>query len=72
MPTYEYQCKSCGHRFSAFQHMSDAPLEKCPECGGTVERLISGGAGFVFKGSTSYEGGSCSGPSCSCAFGDSE
>jgi putative FmdB family regulatory protein len=50
MPAYEYQCKECGRRFEVRQKMSEQPIEVCPECGGTVERLISGGAGLIFKG----------------------
>jgi len=51
MPTYEYQCDACGHRFELFQKMSDAPLSICPECGGGVRRLIGTGAAVIFKGS---------------------
>jgi putative FmdB family regulatory protein len=40
MPTYEYECASCGRRFEARQAMRDAPLKKCPDCGGAVRRLI--------------------------------
>lgn len=54
MPTYEYECTKCGHRFDAFQQMSEEPLKRCPECRGKVERLISGGAGVIFKGSGFY------------------
>jgi putative FmdB family regulatory protein len=54
MPTYDYRCKSCGYEFEAFQAMSDAPLKECPECQGTVQRLIGGGAGLIFKGSGFY------------------
>ena len=54
MPTYEYECKKCGHHFEQFQNMSDDPLKKCPECGGGVRRLIGKGAGIVFKGSGFY------------------
>ncbi|MCB0289564.1 MAG: zinc ribbon domain-containing protein [Calditrichaeota bacterium] len=54
MPTYDYRCKACNHQFEAFQRMSDAPLSTCPECGGEVQRLISGGTGLIFKGSGFY------------------
>jgi putative FmdB family regulatory protein len=54
MPTYEYQCKSCGHTFETFQSMSDAPLKTCPECGKEIRRLINGGTGVIFKGSGFY------------------
>jgi len=54
MPTYEYECKSCGHNFEAFQAISDDPLKICPECGKDIRRLIFGGAGVIFKGSGFY------------------
>ena len=50
MPTYEYECEKCGLRFDRRQSMSEQPLVECPECGGKVHRLISGGAGFIIKG----------------------
>lgn len=56
MPTYEYRCDACGSRFEEFQKMSDDPVETCPECGeDEAERLMSAGAGVVFKGSGFYE-----------------
>jgi len=54
MPTYEYECKTCGHAFEVFQAMSDQPLKDCPECGKEVRRLIFGGTGVIFKGSGFY------------------
>jgi putative FmdB family regulatory protein len=54
MPTYEYECKSCGYTFDAFQRMSDEPLKICPQCGRDVRRLINGGTGVIFKGSGFY------------------
>lgn len=55
MPTYEFRCPA-GHDFERFHgRMSDAPTQaECPECGALAERRISGGAGFVFKGSGFY------------------
>ena len=55
MPTYEYECKKCGNLFEEFQSMTAEPLKKCPKCKGKVQRLISGGAGFIFKGSGFYQ-----------------
>ena len=54
MPTYEYECKKCGHSFEAFQAMSDEPLTECPECGKELRRLIFGGIGVIFKGPGFY------------------
>lgn len=55
MPTYEYLCTSCQHKFEEFQRISEPPLKTCPTCGGKVERLLSGGAGVLFKGSGFYK-----------------
>src|SRR5437764_3958658 len=55
MPTYEYQCEACGHKFERFQPITADPIKKCPECGkNKVKRLIGIGAGMIFKGSGFY------------------
>ncbi len=54
MPTYEYLCGECEHRFEEFQSITAAPLENCPKCNGSVRRLIGGGNGLIFKGSGFY------------------
>ena len=54
MPTYEYECQDCGHNFDAFQSMMEDPYTTCPVCRGKVKRLISSGAGLIFKGSGFY------------------
>ncbi len=54
MPTYAYACPKCGHEYEKLQKMSDETRVKCPECGTRGERLISGGAGLVFKGTGFY------------------
>lgn len=54
MPTYEYRCTACEHRFERVQKMSDLPRKRCPKCGKKVERLIGAGAGLLFKGSGFY------------------
>ena len=53
MPLYEYECKQCGVRFERLQKMADAPLTDCPECGGSVYRVIQP-VGVIFKGSGFY------------------
>ena len=55
MPTYEYECRKCGHRFEKFQAITAAPVKTCPKCKGKVARLLSGGAGIIFKGSGFYQ-----------------
>ena len=54
MPTYEYECTHCGYNFEAFQKITDKYLNACPKCDKKVRRLISGGAGIIFKGSGFY------------------
>lgn len=54
MPTYDYECQKCAHRFEVFQKMTARHLSKCPKCGGKVRRLIGSGAGIIFKGSGFY------------------
>ena len=53
MPTYEYRCEK-GHEFEVFQRISEPPVEKCIHCGARAERLLSAGAGLLFKGSGFY------------------
>jgi putative FmdB family regulatory protein len=53
MPTYVYRCENCGHRFEAWQHMTDDPLTTCPQCEGPVHRVLFP-ASIVFKGSGFY------------------
>ena len=57
MPTYEYECLTCGHQFEVVQSMKDPRLTDCPQpgCAGTVERKIGRGAGIIFKGSGFYQ-----------------
>jgi len=53
MPTYEYLCRHCGHRFEAWQKMTDDPLTVCPKCGDAIHRVLYP-AGIVLKGSGFY------------------
>jgi putative FmdB family regulatory protein len=53
MPLYEYECKKCHHRFERIVKYSDAPMKKCPDCGGPVEQTITAPA-VQFKGSGWY------------------
>lgn len=55
MPTYEYECRSCGHEFEVFQSITDGPKRKCPECGKGVRRLVGAGSAVIFKGSGFYQ-----------------
>lgn len=54
MPTYEYECTSCGYIFDVFQNINDKRLETCPKCEKKVKRLIGSGSGIIFKGTGFY------------------
>ena len=74
MPTYEYQCVNCNHRFEQFQNMTALPLLHCPRCGGPLRRLIGGGAGVIIKsaspaGSAGRTRGAGRGSRCSLEHG---
>lgn len=56
MPTYDYECNSCGHEFELFQSISEPVKKKCPECGKPkLRRLFGTGAAVMFKGSGFYQ-----------------
>ena len=56
MPTYDYQCESCGHKFEQWQSFKDDHLKTCPECKtDNLRRLFGSGAAIVFKGSGFYD-----------------
>lgn len=65
MPTYDYECRECGHRFELFQSITEPEVRKCPVCNKMkVRRLIGAGSGLIFRGSgfycTDYREGSSS------------
>lgn len=56
MPTYDYECSACEHRFEHFQKITDDPLAVCPKCKRKkLIRLFGTGAAVVFKGSGFYQ-----------------
>jgi putative FmdB family regulatory protein len=54
MPTYDYRCRKCGHQFELFHGIRDDTPRRCPKCRGRAQRVPSGGAGLLFKGSGFY------------------
>ncbi|MCX5693828.1 MAG: zinc ribbon domain-containing protein [Candidatus Omnitrophica bacterium] len=54
MPTYEYECLSCKHKFEILQSITAKLKTKCPKCGKKLRKLISSTGGFIFKGSGFY------------------
>ena len=56
MPTYDYVCDACEHKFEQFQSMKEDVLTKCPKCKKKkLRRLFGAGAAVVFKGSGFYQ-----------------
>ena len=56
MPTYDYECDACGHRFELFQSIREGARRKCPVCGRLkLRRLIGAGAAVLFRGSGFYQ-----------------
>jgi putative FmdB family regulatory protein len=56
MPTYDYLCDACGHKFEEMQSFKADPLKKCPSCSkDALRRLFGTGAAVLFKGSGFYE-----------------
>ena len=53
MPTYQYACRSCGHRFEVVQSMAEEPLTICPECAGELRKVYAPPA-IAFRGSGFY------------------
>lgn len=53
MPTYDYQCTECKHRFELRQGFDAETVTDCPECGKVAERKISL-VPVIFKGSGWY------------------
>jgi putative FmdB family regulatory protein len=53
MPTYEYECDDCHHRFEKKQSFDAKPIAKCPQCGGRLRRVFHP-APVIFKGSGFY------------------
>ncbi len=53
VPTYEYECTACTHRFEVMQRFSDDPLTQCPECRGRVRKVFHP-VGIIFKGDGWY------------------
>ncbi len=66
MPVYDYKCKECGHVFERSHGMTEEPEPKCPQCNAGSHRVITGGAGVIFKGSGFYatDHGNARNPSC--------
>jgi putative FmdB family regulatory protein len=71
VPTYQYACTACDHRFEAVQSFTDASLTECPACSGNLRKVFSS-VGIVFKGSGFYRTDSRSGGGGVAAKSDSK
>ena len=59
MPIYEYECQQCHKVTEAWQSLADEPLTNCPDCQGSMKKLISSSS-FRLKGGGWYADGYCS------------
>lgn len=48
MPIYEYECRTCGHRFEVRQSAYEAPLTECVKCSGPVRKVFYP-VGVIYK-----------------------
>ena len=56
MPTYDYVCDACGHKFEEMQSFKADILKTCPKCAkDSLRRLFGTGAAILFKGGGFYE-----------------
>jgi putative FmdB family regulatory protein len=53
VPTYDYQCRSCGSVTEVIHSMLEEGPSTCERCGGELRRMLYP-AGIIFKGSGFY------------------
>jgi putative FmdB family regulatory protein len=53
MPTYDYECARCHHRFEEWRSFSDNGDVKCPNCRGKTKRIFTS-VPVIFKGAGFY------------------
>ncbi len=53
MPTYDYQCRSCGQITEVVHSMTEDGPSTCERCGGSLRRVLYP-TGIIFKGSGFY------------------
>jgi putative FmdB family regulatory protein len=54
VPTYDYQCRSCGHTIEVIHSMTEDGPSTCERCGGELRRVLYP-TGIIFKGSGFYK-----------------
>lgn len=50
MPRYDYNCKNCDNTEEIHHSMTDETKYSCSKCGKEMQKMISGGSSFIFKG----------------------
>jgi putative FmdB family regulatory protein len=53
VPTYDYQCRSCGQITEVVHSMTEEGPTTCERCGGSLRRVLYP-TGIIFKGSGFY------------------
>lgn len=53
VPTYSYECASCGHQFELRQGFDSEPEQECPRCHKSAKRRFHA-VGVIYKGSGFY------------------
>jgi putative FmdB family regulatory protein len=71
VPTYDYQCRSCGAVTEVIHSMLEDGPSSCERCGGDVRRVLYP-TGIIFKGSGFYRTDSRSTTSSSPPSGSGE
>jgi putative FmdB family regulatory protein len=64
VPTYDYQCRNCGHTIEVIHSMQEEGPTTCEICGGELRRILHP-AGIIFRGSGFYKTDSRSASSAS-------
>ena len=54
MPTYDYECLSCGARKEVFHSINAKPQISCPDCQAVMSKMLGTGSGIIFKGGGFY------------------
>ena len=70
MPTYDYQCRSCGSMTEVIHSMLEEGPDVCERCGGQLRRVLYP-TGIIFKGSGFYRTDSRNGAASSTGTKDS-
>jgi putative FmdB family regulatory protein len=54
VPTYDYQCRDCGHTIEVIHGMQEQGPTTCERCSGPLRRVLFP-AGIIFKGAGFYK-----------------